>query len=500
MDNSPFENIKDTEQYRDSVSTIGKDGNRVWIYPKKPQGQLYTYRSIVSVILLIIFFALPFIKYNGNPFFMINIPMRKFILFGLVFGPQDTFLFALSMITFFVFIVLFTVVFGRLWCGWTCPQTIFMEMVFRKIEYFIEGDAQQQRNLNKMPWNAEKWRKRGLKYFVFFAISFIISNTFLAYIIGIDALYEIVTSPVSQHIGGFAAILAFTGIFYFVFAYMREQICIVVCPYGRLQGVLLDRNSIVVAYDNVRGEPRGKLKKGAAAEQQLHGDCIDCHACVHVCPTGIDIRNGTQLECINCTACIDACDAIMDKVEKPHGLIRYASLEGIQYKKPLKVTPRIAGYSGILLLLVAGTLYGLFNRNDTETTFLRSRGMLYQEVGTDSISNLYNFKTANKTHNDLPLRFVLEQPTEGKIKIVGSTTGQITAIKETATEGEFFVLLPRTAIKKRKTDLVIGIYSGDKKLETEKTSFLGTTRPYKPPTDTTASAVPKADSTAAPQQ
>lgn len=480
MSQSPFEPIKDTEQYRDSVATIDQEGKRVWLYPKKPHGSLYNYRIIVSIILLIIFFALPFVKFNGEPFFMINIPMRKFILFGLVFGPQDTFLFALFMITFFVFIVLFTVVFGRLWCGWTCPQTIFMEMIFRRIEYWIEGDAQQQRNLNKMAWNGEKWRKRGLKYTVFFLISFLISNTFLAYVIGVDALYEIITSPINQHLGGLAAILIFTGVFFFVFSYMREQICIVVCPYGRLQGVLLDRNSIVVAYDNVRGEPRGKVKKNQPVVE-THGDCIDCHACVHVCPTGIDIRNGTQLECINCTACIDACDAIMDKIEKPRGLIRYASLEGIQNKIPLKFTPRIAGYSAVLLLLLLGSMYSLFNRNDTETTFLRSRGMLYQEVGTDSLSNLYNFKTANKTHDDLPIKFVLESHPEGKIKIVGNTTSQITAIKETATEGEFFVVLPRTSIKKRKTEIVIGIYSGDRKLETERTAFLGTTRPYKAP-------------------
>lgn len=475
MDTNPiFDPIHDTEAYRDSLSTIDKEGNRVWIYPKKPKGQLYNYRTIVSVVLIAIFFIQPFIKINGVPLLMLNIPARKFILYGLVFGPQDTFLFALTMITFMVFIVLFTTIFGRLWCGWTCPQTVFMEMVFRKIEYFIEGDAQQQRNLSKMPWNTEKIRKRGLKYFVFFAVSFIIANTFLAYIISVDELFKIISEPVSQHLVGLSMLLVFTGVFYFVFAYMREQVCLVVCPYGRLQGVLLDTNSIVVAYNDKRGEPRGKAKKGDTTQQ--HGDCIDCHACVHVCPTGIDIRNGVQLECINCTACIDACDSIMDKLERPRGLVGYNSLEGIRNNQGLKVTPRIMGYSAILGILLVGLSYGLLNRSDTETTILRTSGVMFQEIGTDSLSNLYNFKTVNKTHNDIPVRFEL-QGTQGQIKMVGHA--KVVAPNEAIAEGEFFVVLPRTAIKNRKSEIQINVLSGDKVLETVKTNFLGTTKPKK---------------------
>lgn len=473
MNHNPvFDPKHDTEAYRDSLSTIDKEGKRVWIYPKKPKGQLYNYRTIVSVILIAIFFIQPFIKFNGQPLLMLNIPERKFILYGLFFGPQDTFLFALTMITFMVFIVLFTTIFGRLWCGWTCPQTVFMEMIFRKIEYFIEGDAQQQRNLSKMPWNSEKVKKRGSKYFVFFAVSFIIANTFLAYIIGIDELFKIISEPISTHIVGLSMLLIFTGVFYFVFAYMREQVCLVVCPYGRLQGVLLDSNSIVVAYNDKRGEPRGKAKKGDTETQ--HGDCIDCHACVHVCPTGIDIRNGVQLECINCTACIDACDSIMDRLERPRGLVGYNSLEGIRNNQKLKITPRIMGYSAILAILLIGLSYGLLNRSDTETTILRTSGVMFQEVGTDSLSNLYNFKTVNKTHTEMPVRFVLNG-IEGKIKMVGNAA--VIAHDAAIAEGEFFVVLPRTAIKSRKTEIKIDVFSGDKLLETAKTNFLGTTKP-----------------------
>ncbi len=231
--------------FRDSISTIKKDGKRNWIYPTKPFGRFYNKRNIASIIYLVLFFALPFIKVNGEPLLLLNIVERKFIIFGFAFFPQDMFLFALAMLCFMVFVVLFTVVFGRLFCGWACPQTIFMEMVFRKIEYWIEGDASHQRALNKGPWTREKILKKSAKYSIFFLISFLIANFFLAYIISMDELLKIISEPVSAHLGGFIALFLFTGVFFFVYSYMREQICIVVCPYGRLQGVLLDEQTLL---------------------------------------------------------------------------------------------------------------------------------------------------------------------------------------------------------------------------------------------------------------
>jgi cytochrome c oxidase accessory protein FixG len=296
--------------FRDKVGTIRDDGKRAWIYPKKPSGRFTNARTWVSVVLLIVLFGMPFIRINGLPMLMINIPDRKFIILGQLFWPQDFYLLVLGLLSLVVFIVLFTVVFGRVFCGWICPQTIFMEMVFRKVEYWIEGDYRDQKKLNDAPWDGVKAVKKFSKWGIFYAIAFVISNTFLAYIIGTDELFKIISEPISAHVTGFSAIVIFSGVFYFVFAYMREQVCIVVCPYGRLQGVMLDRDSVVVAYDYVRGEPRGPIKKN---QETSFGDCVDCHACVRVCPTGIDIRNGTQLECINCTACIDACDDIMDE-------------------------------------------------------------------------------------------------------------------------------------------------------------------------------------------
>jgi cytochrome c oxidase accessory protein FixG len=459
--------IVQEESFRDSVTTINKEGKREWIYAKKPKGKLYNLRTILSIFYLVTFFLLPFIKVHEEPLFLLNIADRKFILFGAIFWPQDLFLFVLGMLTFIVFIVLFTVVFGRVFCGWACPQTIFMEMVFRKIEYWIEGDSTHQKLLNKAPWNIEKIIKKSLKVSVFFLISFIIANTFMAYIQGIDKVISLYKLGLYQSTGTFISLLIFTSVFFFVYLWFREQVCIVVCPYGRLQGVLLDRNSIIVAYDYVRGEKRGKFKKN---EIRSKGDCIDCFQCVKVCPTGIDIRNGTQLECINCTACIDACDHMMTSVGLPTGLVGWASENGIANKQKLKINARMISYCGILVALL-GILIGLLlSRSDVEATILRTPGMLFQEQPDNCVSNLYNIKLINKTRNEMPVVLKMESDS-GQIKMVGRD--KINVSKENMANSEFFIILDRRKIKKRKTKLSIGIYSNGKKLQTVETSFLG---------------------------
>jgi cytochrome c oxidase accessory protein FixG len=270
MDKEYLDNvIEDAEDYRDHIATVDQSGKRIWLYPKKPSGRFYNARIWVSFAFLAIFLTMPFIKVDGEQFLLFNVLERKFVLFGLLFTPQDFHLFVLAMLTFIVFIILFTVVYGRLFCGWVCPQTVFMEMFFRKIEYWIEGDSNEQRRLDKAPWTTEKIRKKTLKHVVFFLIAVVVSNYFLAYVIGMDAVIQIVKEPVSQNFYGFVAMLIFSGVFYGVFSRLREQVCTTICPYGRLQGVLLVKDSIVVAYDYVRGEPRGKLKKtGAGTEAQ----------------------------------------------------------------------------------------------------------------------------------------------------------------------------------------------------------------------------------------
>lgn len=461
---------KSTGSFRDKISTVDEQGKRAWIYPKKPKGKRYTQRKVVAGFLLTLLFALPWIRYEGEPFMLFNIFQRKFIFFGQPFWPQDFHLVVVGIITFIVFVILFTVIFGRLFCGWACPQTLFMEFLFRQVEYLVEGDAQQQKRLNRQAWNFDKiWRKL-LKYTLFIFISFAIAATLFAYIVGTDRVMQIVAAGPLTHSKGFVTLLAFTGIIYFIYAYFREQICLIVCPYGRLQGVLLDNKSVVVAYDYKRGEPRGKQNKptdGVAAVQR--GDCIDCNNCVVVCPTGIDIRNGTQLECINCTACMDACDAVMLRAKKPVGLIRYSSEASIAEGKGSIFNARAMAYSAFLtlLLLLFVSLFSL--RTEVEATILRVPGTMFQEYGPGSYSNVYKIQLVNKTRNDLPIELKLENG-EGKVLIMG---GPLVVEDSKVVESNFLLVKPKTSLSSSNTAVVIGVYSNGEQIESFRTTFIG---------------------------
>ena len=470
---------QDQDNFRDSIGTIKEDGKRAWVFPKKPSGKLYEYRKYVSYVLLTFLIASPFVKINGNQFLMFNILERRFNIFGFPFYPQDFHLFVISMIIGVVFIALFTVAFGRIFCGWMCPQTIFLEMVFRRIEYWIDGDRGAQIRLDRQEWDAEKIRKRVLKWVVFFIISFIIANVFLAYLIGSDRLMQYVTDGPAQHVSTMVSLLIFTAVFYFIFAWFREQVCIIACPYGRMQGVLLDNKSIVVAYDYKRGEAengRKKWRKNEDREALGHGDCIDCFQCVNVCPTGIDIRNGTQLECINCTACIDECDSIMEKVDLPKGLIRYASEDEITKKEKFKFTPRLKGYTAVLVILT-GVLVGMmFLRNDLEANILRLPGQLYEHKEGNIISNVFTYKLLNKTTKSVDnVHFELISP-KGEIKLV--RTDNFDVQPEALAEGTLFIEINASALSGDKNDLKIGVYSNDKLIETTTARFLAP-RSYK---------------------
>jgi cytochrome c oxidase accessory protein FixG len=460
------------ENFRDTIGTIDESGKRKFVYPKKPKGRFYDYRKYVSYVLLFILVANPFVKINGNQFMMFNVLERRFNIFSFPFWPQDFYLFVILMIIGVVFVILFTVVYGRIFCGWICPQTIFLEMVFRRIEYWIDGDRGAQIRLQKQPWDAEKIRKRVLKWVVFFIISFLIANVFLAYIIGSDALFLMVEEGPIKQLSNFIALLIFTSVFYFVFVWFREQVCIIACPYGRLQGVLLDNKSINVAYDFVRGEKekgRAKFNKQEDRAATGKGDCIDCKQCVHVCPTGIDIRNGTQLECVNCTACIDECDTIMESVGLPKGLIRYASEDEIKKKAPFKFTARMKGYTAVLGILISVLIGLLFLRNDVEATILRLPGQLFQHKG-DMISNVYTYKIVNKTNDDFEnIHFELISQ-KGTIKKVGSKYFNLP--KQIMSEGTLFVEINEALLKNDKTKIKIGIYKNGKLIETTQTSFL----------------------------
>jgi len=463
------------EIFRDSIGTVTEEGKRAWIFPKKPSGRYYEYRKIVSYVLIAFLFAAPFVKIGGNQFLLFNVLERRFNIFGFPFWPQDFHLFVISMIIGVVFITLFTVGFGRVFCGWVCPQTIFLEMVFRRIEYWIDGDRPKQMRLAKQPWNAEKIRKRSLKWIIYLVISFVIANVFLAYLIGGDKLLHYITDGPLQHLGTLFPLIIFTAVFYFIFAWFREQVCIIACPYGRLQGVLLDNKSIVVAYDHKRGERekgRKKFRKNEDREALGYGDCIDCFQCVHVCPTGIDIRNGTQLECVNCTACIDECDHIMESINLPKGLIRYASEDEIEKKSKFKLTARMKGYIAVLVILT-GVLTGmLLLRNDVEARILRLPGQLYEHKAGNIISNVFTYKLINKTTKTIDdVSFKLENY-KGKIKLV-STQDNFEVPADGLAEGTMFIEIDKKDLIGDKNKLVIEVYSHNKLIETTSVNFLG---------------------------
>lgn len=455
------------ETYRDIVSTVDEVGKRKWIYAHKPSGTLYNYRKYLSYVYLVLLVIVPFIKMNGNPLFLFDLVHGKFIVFGKLFLPQDFILFGLAMLTFLLFIIVFTLAYGRIFCGWVCPQTIFMEMVFRRIEYFIEGSASQQMRVNKGAWTTEILLKKILKHVIFFIVSFLIANIFLSYVIGVDALFQIISEPVKNHLAGFLAILLFSVVFYIVFAHVRELVCTVVCPYGRLQSVLLDKNSIVVAYNYLRGEPRARESRSRI---DTAGDCIDCGLCVQVCPTGIDIRNGTQMECTNCTACIDACNLMMKKTGRAQDLILFTSENNIKESSRPKFTYRMAIYSFFLLVLLALMSFLLLERKSLDITVMRVSGQILQTNQDGTISNLYRMKIVNTSAVPQVINFHIDVPS-AELLFIGN---QLDTIKVGhSSEEMFFIKRLKKDIKNRKEDIGLSVSGNGKLLYQKKIAFIG---------------------------
>jgi len=443
-------------------------GKRQWMYPLLRKGKYYRWRSLISYFYLAFFFSGPFLRISGQPLLLLNFAERHFVILGQVFWPEDIFLFVLGTLVFVVCVVLFTIAFGRLFCGWICPQTIFMEMVFRKIEEWVEGDANKRRKLDAGEWTRAKVVKKTLKHFLFIVVSFLIANTFLAYLIGSEGLLKIITEPVIQHWIGFASICVFTLVFYLVYSRVRELVCTLICPYGRLQSVLIDEHTLVVAYNDVRGEPRGKLLRNATADN-LKGDCVDCGLCISVCPTGMDIRKGTQIECVNCTACIDVCDEVMDKIHKPRNLIGYYSENMIRLKEKPALTGRMVACAGVIITLISVLCYFIFSRKDMDMTVMRGAGMLYQEQPGGYISNVYNAEIINKTNQN---RNIIIRPNDPSIKIKYiQAPGNIG--KGTMGKAMFFVLIPASQINAVKTDVKLQLITNDKIIQTVTTSFVG---------------------------
>ncbi len=451
---------QENDSFRDRPTNIDELGYRKWVYAKQPQGKWYNRRTIVGWGLLLFLIAVPFMRFNGHPLVLLDIADRKFIIFGAIFWAQDTFILSLLMLSFVLFIILFTVTYGRVWCGWACPQTLFLEMVFRRIEFWIEGDSKKRRKMDAGSLTLEKIWKKSLKHLLFFAIAIGMTNVFLMWFIGSEKWFALIKAPVSGNISNFSIMLAVSVLFYWIYAFFREQVCTMVCPYGRMQGVLLDGRSIVVTYDYKRGEPRGS---------NAAGDCIDCRRCLAVCPTGIDIRNGTQFECIHCTACIDECDTVMKKMSRPPGLIRYDSSMGIEKGHQTVWNARNKAYSVVLALLVGFFIVTLATRPSIETTILRTPGLLYQENNDNTISNVYNVKIVNKTHQDKELQIRILSH-NGRIELAGN---RIFVEDQAMFQTTMLLFIPREEITQDKSTVEFGIYGDDKLIETYKVTFVG---------------------------
>ncbi|AQX10227.1 cytochrome c oxidase accessory protein CcoG [Elizabethkingia ursingii] len=459
------------ESFRNEVGTMDKTGKRKWVFPRKPKGKFTNYRDYTSYALLGIFFILPFLKINNNPFFLFNILDRHFFIFGQPFYLQDFFILAIGAVTSVIFVMLFSIVFGRIFCGWLCPQTIFMEMVFRKIEYWIEGDRNKQMKLDKQEWNGEKIRKRLLKWSVFLLIAVIITHFMFMYIVGYEEVFKIMQEGPAANPVNFIVMIVFTGLFYFVFSWLREQVCTLICPYGRLQGVLIDKQTINVYYDYKRGENRSKWRNNEDRKALGKGDCIDCNQCVVVCPTGIDIRNGQQLECINCTACIDACDEIMEKVGLPKGLVRYATEQEIEAGTKFRFTPRMKATTVALSLLIGLVGYLMYDRGSMEAKFLKVPGTTFQ-INEGKINNLYTYTFLNKENSKKVITIKVLNPANATITYYGPV--KIILKENEIIKGNISIAFPEKEMRLSKQNITIGIFDEKGKMITSyNTTFEG---------------------------
>lgn len=455
-----MDNISD-QDFRDRPDNIDASGQRKWINAKQPQGKWYQRRNIVGYTLLIFLVVAPLLKINGHPFMLLNVLNRKFFLFGQMVFTEDTYILALVMAVIVVCIVLFTVVFGRLWCGWACPQTLFLELFYRKIEFLFEGNGRKgQKKLQKS--GISKFRNLA-KHAVYIVISIFFTNVFLMWFIGPEQLMKIITEPISENLTGFLLMIGLSAFYYWVYACFREQICTLFCPYGRMQGVLLDNNSISVIYDYKRGEPRNpKIAEG--------GDCINCRRCIAVCPTGIDIRNGSQLECIHCAACIDECNIVMKKINKPYNLIRYDSFQGIESGKRSFLNARSVAYTAVLFILMVILGFTVGRRTTIDVTLWRAQGTLYQQLDSETYSNIYQVMFLNKGNEPLELTLrLLDYPT-GEITIAGD---KVVLPANGKLKEAMIIKLKKSALTGKETECKIGLFSGDQLKETITTNFLG---------------------------
>lgn len=459
------------ESYRDSIFTVDQDGKRRRIFPKRVQGYWAHRRRWVAYLLMFVLLALPWLRLKGLPVVQVDVMGRRFVLLGQVFWPQDFYLLAIGLILGMLTIAWLTTVYGRVFCGWVCPQTIFMEHLFREVEYLIEGDRSAQIRRAQLPiWHADRWPRWLFKNVVFWILSLVVANTFWMYFLGSDAwLNKVISGPAAQpvHFGG---MLAFTTVFFGVFSWFREQVCLIVCPYGRMQGVLLDQSSMVIAYDSWRGETRGKMVRGEDRSISGKGDCVDCNLCVQVCPTGIDIRNGTQLECINCTACIDACDDVMIHRGLPKGLIRYASLQELKDRLQAPWTLRNKVYAGLVILLSLLWIALIALRSPMEANVRRAPGQTYH-VSNGRIRNLYTVQIINKNPGSAIASIHIIRPADAQLVWIADSVWTLPSKGQIRTS--FFVEMPLHQGRGSRRSVDLDLKQDGRSIQRVRTNFYG---------------------------
>jgi cytochrome c oxidase accessory protein FixG len=428
------------------LSTMNMDGSRRRIRPKLSRGRYRRRRLVTGWTLILTFTLIPILRMNGKPLMLLDIGRREFTFFGATFLPTDTFLLMLLLFAIFVGIFLVTAIWGRVWCGWACPQTVYMEFVYRPIEVLVEGGRSRQIEIDRAGFSP----RRLVKNLVFLVISAFLANTFLAYFVGWERLLGWMTSSPVDHAGPFAVMLITTGLMFADFGWFREQTCILACPYGRFQSVLLDRDSLVVGYDRRRGEPRQPWRKN---EERSAGDCVDCGLCVSTCPTGIDIRDGAlQMECIACTQCIDACDAVMDRIGLPRGLVRYTSQAGLASGPRRLLRPRLVVYSTILVVMFGTLAFSLAGKSTADVTILRGLGAPFTVLPSGEVSNQLRIKIANRSESDRSYAFALaggdgltliapENPLTVGAGDTQTTAAFVTAVPSAFSDGELEIAL-----------------------------------------------------------
>ncbi len=390
------------------LSTLENDGSRRWLYPKLSKGNLWKRRRVLAYFLIVFFVVLPHLRFGGKPLILLDIAARRFVFFGHTFLPTDTLLLALLMLGVFITIVLATAFFGRVWCGWACPQTVYMEFLFRPIDRWFEGTAGKGGKPKRKPTGL----MAVARFAIYLLLSMLLAHTFLAYFVGTEKLAVWVRSSPLEHPTAFLVMGATTGLMLFDFLFFREQLCLIACPYGRFQSVMLDRQSLIVAYDEKRGEPR---KKGRHVEGEQAGDCVDCNQCVVVCPTGIDIRNGLQLECVNCTQCIDACNNVMDRVGSPRGLIRYSSQDALAGKPPKLLRLRTIAYPLLLTAVAIGFLTVLSTKFAFDASVLRGRGNPFEQAAGGIITNNFLLRLRNRTDDERTYQIEVLEPANAEL-------------------------------------------------------------------------------------